>query len=261
MTNTQTFRSVAVGAAKSAAQIIMDALQHPRDVHHKGRTNLVTETDRRSEDAIISHIRATFPDHSILAEESGTNNRDSDYLWVVDPLDGTTNFVHGYPSFGVSIAVLHDGEPIIGVVVELPVNRVYTAVKNAGAFCDNEPIHVSNVSELEKSILVTGFGYDHNENWHRNMELFKSFTDITQGVRRLGSAAVDLCHVARGVVDGFWEYDLHPWDTAAGILLVREAGGIVTKMNGEPYSIYDDSILATNGLLHQEMKKQIINDT
>ncbi|MBC8216508.1 MAG: inositol monophosphatase [Candidatus Marinimicrobia bacterium] len=257
MASTQSLRSVAVGAAKSAAKIILGTLHHPRDVHHKGKTDLVTETDRRSEDAIISHIQATFPDHSILAEESGTTYRDSDYLWVIDPLDGTTNFVHGYPSFGVSIAVLQNGEPIVGVVVELPVNRVYTAVKNAGAFCDNEPIHVSGVSELEQSLLVTGFGYDHNENWHRNMELFKSFTDITQGVRRLGSAAVDLCHVARGVVDGFWEFDLHPWDTAAGILLVREAGGIVTKMIGEPYSIYDDSILVSNGFLHEDMMKQV----
>lgn len=249
--------SVAVTAVQLSAELILDALERPRSVSHKGRTDLVTETDKKSEENIISIIQAEFPHHEIFAEESGASLHRSDIVWVIDPLDGTTNFVHGYPSFGVSIGVIYKDEPVIGVVMELPSKHLYTAIKGHGAFCDQISISVSKENDLEKSLLVTGFGYEHNENWHRNMNLFKSFTDVTQGVRRLGAASVDLCHVAKGYVDGFWEYDLHPWDTAAGIIIVKEAGGCVSTMNGEPYSIYENTILATNGVLHQNMKDRI----
>lgn len=251
------YLEVALTAAREASQIILEALSKPRTYSHKGLTDLVTVTDKQSEDCIINHIRKNFPDHSILAEESGTQLNESKNMWIIDPLDGTTNFVHGYPSFAVSIALFCDGKPTLGVVVELPAQNIYYAVKNKGAFKNNHPISVSVGDDIAKSLLVTGFGYEHGEKWQKNMELFQYFTDITQGVRRLGSASVDLCHVACGQVDGFWEFELHPWDTAAGILLVEEAGGKVTGMDGKPFSIYQDHILASNKKLHERLLSEI----
>ncbi len=245
--------TVALQAAQEATEIIMAAADQPHKVDHKGRTNLVTETDRRAEERIITVIRDHFPQHTILAEESGQSTTASEYTWIIDPLDGTTNFVHGYPSYAVSIGVWRQGQPEASVVVELPLNNVYTAVRGQGATCNDKPIHVSPMKDLSQALLVTGFGYEHNRLWHANMDLFKQLTDITQGVRRLGSAAVDLCHVASGKVDAFWELDLHPWDTAGGVLLVREAGGTVTTMSGSPYSIYRKQILASNDALHEAL--------
>ncbi len=242
-------------AIEKATQIVIEAYNLPKITEYKGKTDLVTQTDRQSEEIIISEIQKAFPKHGIIAEESGSSNIDSDYQWIIDPLDGTTNFVHGYPSFGISIGVMYHNEYICGIVKELPANRTYSAIKGKGAFCDSKQIHVSYVNSLSESLLVTGFGYEHGEKWKANMELFKQFTDITQGVRRLGAAAIDLCHIASGKVDGFWEFDLQPWDTAAGILIVQEAGGIVTKMDGSNYSIHHPQILATNGRIHSDMLK------
>ena len=244
---------VALQATNKAVDVIIDALENPRMADYKGRTNLVTETDRLSEELILNHIRSTFPTHSILAEESGSDKTKSEYLWIIDPLDGTTNFVHGYPSFGVSIACLINGKPTIGVISELPAKNLYFAIKGKGAFKNNMPIHVSGTKNLDQSLLVTGFGYNHGELWQANMALFKQFTDLTQGVRRLGAAAVDFCHVACGMVDGFWEFDLKPWDTAAGVLLVEESGGTISRMDGDNYSIYDKQVIASNGQIHKEM--------
>ncbi len=243
-------QQVALTAARKAAAIIIQAAGQPKTVDFKGATDLVTATDRKSEETIKNVIRSSFPDHRILAEESGQTCNNSDYLWIIDPLDGTTNFVHGYPSYAVSIAVYHQTNPVIGVVIELPANNEYYAVINQGATCNGEPIEVSKVDNLSRSLLVTGFGYEHGQRWAANMKLFRKLTDITQGVRRLGAAAVDLCHVACGKVDGFWEFDLHPWDTAAGLLVLTEAGGRITDMNGDQYSIFKNNMLATNGLLH-----------
>ncbi|MFQ6606571.1 MAG: inositol monophosphatase family protein [Fidelibacterota bacterium] len=248
-----TLLAVALEAAREATEIILAAADQPHKVDHKGRTNLVTETDRRAEERIITVIRDHFPQHTILAEESGKSTTSSDFTWIVDPLDGTTNFVHGYPSYAVSIGVWAQNRPQVSVVVELPFNHVYAAVRGSGATCNDQPIHVSPMNDLSQALLVTGFGYEHNRLWHTNMELFKQLTDITQGVRRLGSAAVDLCHVASGKVDAFWELDLHPWDTAGGVLLVQEAGGLVTTMRGDPYSIFHKQILASNGALHDAL--------
>jgi len=248
---------VAVSAAEKAAEIILTALKTPRVADFKGKTDLVTKTDRDADQIIRELIRAEFPDHGILAEESGSSLPHADFQWIIDPLDGTTNFVHGFPSFAVSIALHYKNEPMIGCIIELPVKHVYTAIKDQGAFCNGEKISVSKTDDLNQSLLVTGFGYKHGDLWKRNMKLFKHFTDITQGVRRLGAAAVDLCHVASGKVDGFWEFDLHPWDTAAGILIVKEAGGMITNMDGSTYSIFNNEILATNGLIHQKMVDQL----
>ncbi|HBN45443.1 MAG TPA: inositol monophosphatase [Candidatus Marinimicrobia bacterium] len=248
---------VAISAAQGAADIILSASKKSKIADYKGRIDLVTKTDKDSEEFICNKIKEIFPDHGILAEESGSSLPDAKYQWIIDPLDGTTNFVHDYPSFGVSICIMKNEEPIVACVVELPVRNIYTAIIGQGAFCNNEAISVSSVDDLEKSLYVTGFGYEHGERWERNMILFKRFTDIGQGVRRLGAAAVDLCHIASGKVDGFWEFDLHPWDTAAGILIVSEAGGKVTKLDGSDYSIYNNEILATNGEIHQKMINEI----
>lgn len=250
-----TIYHTANSAIEKSAQIVMDAYNLPKITEYKGKTNLVTKTDRQSENIIISEIHKAFPKHGIIAEESERINAESEYQWIIDPLDGTTNFVHGYPSFGISIGILQNDEIICGIVKELPSNCTYAAIKEEGAFCDGKRIQVSSANLLEQSLLVTGFGYEHDEKWIMNMELFKQFTDITQGVRRLGSAAVDLCHVASGKVDGFWEFDLKPWDTAAGILIVQEAGGTITKMDGSKYSINQQQLLATNGKIHDQMLK------
>jgi len=242
-------------AIEKAARIVLEAHNHPKVAEFKGKTDLVTETDRKSEEIIIKEIQKYFPEHDILAEESGIVNNNSDYKWIIDPLDGTTNFVHGYPSFGISIGILHKDEIICGIVKELSANNTYSALKGNGAFCNEKLIQVSNVRSLDKSLLVTGFGYEHGEKWSANMELFKHFTGVTQGVRRLGAAAIDLCHVASGKVDGFWEFDLKAWDTAAGVLIVQEAGGKITKMDGTDYSINKPQLLATNGLIHNKILK------
>jgi myo-inositol-1(or 4)-monophosphatase len=240
-------------AIEKATKIVLEAHNLPKITEYKGKTDLVTKTDRQSEQIIIEEIQNIFPEHGVIAEESGSTNNDSEYQWIIDPLDGTTNFVHGYPPFGISIGVMHNNEYICGIVKELPANHTYSAIKGKGAFCDCKQIHVSYVDSLDQSLLVTGFGYEHGEKWLANIELFKQFTDITQGVRRLGAAAIDLCHVACGKVDGYWEFDIQPWDTAAGVLIVQEAGGKVTKMVGNKYSIHNPQILATNGKIHRKM--------
>ena len=208
---------VAVEASLAASDLIMEALQKPKTSNHKGTTDLVTATDLESEKIIKAIIKASFSDHSVLAEETGKETSESNYLWVIDPLDGTTNFVHGYPSFGVSIGVYFNREPIASAIIEMPTLKLYTAIKGKGAFCEGKEIYASKTSSIQDSLMVTGFGYEHGENWEKNMGLFRHFTDITQGVRRLGAAAIDMCHVACGKADAYWEYDIKPWDIGAGI--------------------------------------------
>ena len=248
---------VAVEASLAASGLIMEALQKPKTSNHKGTTDLVTATDLESEKIIKAIIKASFSDHSFLAEETGKETSESNYLWVIDPLDGTTNFVHGYPSFGVSIGVYFNREPIASAIIEMPTLKLYTAIKGKGAFCEGKEIHASKTSSLQDSLLVTGFGYEHGENWEKNMGLFRHFTDITQGVRRLGAAAIDMCHVACGKADAYWEYDIKPWDIGAGILIAKEAGCIVSDFTGKNTDMYTDNILLTNEALHSEMVKQI----
>jgi myo-inositol-1(or 4)-monophosphatase len=245
----------AIKAVVNASRLIMDSYNQPKKVSYKGSTDLVTDTDHASERLIINTIQSKFPDHGIVAEESGSIHSSSAYTWIIDPLDGTTNFVHRYPSFGVSIGVLYESMPIVGVVGELPSQNLYVAVRDEGAVCNGKIIRVSKVDQLQHSLLVTGFGYKHGEKWEANMGLFKFFVDRTQGVRRLGAAAIDLCHVAAGFVDGFWEFDLQPWDSAAGVLIIGEAGGSVTGMDGSPYKSDDLHVLASNPKLHCELVK------
>ncbi|KAG6553040.1 hypothetical protein Mapa_005377 [Marchantia paleacea] len=251
-------------ASAKGREVVMAAVDKPRSVDYKGATDLVTDTDGRSELAILEVVRKYFPDHLILGEEGGVSgDESSDYLWCIDPLDGTTNFAHSYPSFGVSIAILLRGKPIAASVVEFVGGpfcwdtRTYIASAGGGAFCNGRQIHVSNKDEVERSLFVTGFGYEHDEAWATNIALFKEFTDVSRGVRRLGAAAVDMCHVALGIVEAFWEYRLKPWDMAAAVLIVEEAGGKVTRMDGGDFCVFDRSVLVSNGILHERLLDRI----
>lgn len=253
-------KQVALEAAETGAKIVQEALEKPRNIHFKGVTDLVTDTDRASQEAILEVLRQQVPEHGFLGEEGGVSgNAHSEYLWCIDPIDGTTNFAAGYPSFGVSVAVLHKAEPVAAAVVEFAggplawVTRTYTASKGAGAQCNGKDLQVTATTDVTQSLLVTGFGYEHDEAWSANMELFKELTDVSRGVRRLGAAAIDLCHVALGVSDGFWEYRLKPWDCAAGVLMVQEAGGTVTTMTGGSYTVFHRTTLASTPGLHQRL--------
>ncbi|XP_060674057.1 phosphatase IMPL1, chloroplastic isoform X1 [Ziziphus jujuba] len=268
---------VAETAASTGAQVVMDAVNKPQSITYKGLTDLVTDTDKMSEAAILEVVRNNFGDHLVLGEEGGIiGETSSDYLWCIDPLDGTTNFAHCYPSFAVSVGVLFRGKPAAASVVEFvggPMcwnTRTFSATAGGGAFCNGQKVHVSQTHQVEQSLLVTGFGYEHDDAWATNMELFKEFTDISRvlideiyffllshGVRRLGAAAVDMCHVALGIVEAYWEYRLKPWDMAAGVLIVEEAGGAVTCMDGGKFCVFDRSVLVSNGVLHDKLLERI----
>ncbi len=246
------YLDIALLAGKSASKIILQSNKKTIKTY-KGLTDLVTATDLESETAIIDIIQSHFPKHNILAEESGKILKKSDYTWVIDPLDGTTNFVHNYPIYGVSIALIHENEVVVGVVVELPIMNIYKATNSSLSYCNDDVINASGTNQLVNSLLVTGFGYVHEKNWEINMELFKLFTDATQGVRRSGSAAIDLCHAASGKVDGYWEFDLSPWDVAAGSLIAKQAGAKITDFSGNTFNIFGNQVLVTNKFLHSSM--------
>jgi myo-inositol-1(or 4)-monophosphatase len=249
------YRTVAVAAAQQAGKIIADACGADFVVDYKqgALTNMVTEVDRRSEKAIVEIVLAAFPDHQILAEEGSEGpNQQSPYRWIVDPLDGTTNFTHGFPAFCVSIGLEMERRIILGVVYDPLRRELFEAEVGKGAYLNGQRIHVSQVSSLNKALLVTGFAYD-RESRQRNLEYFSRFVLASQGLRRTGSAALDLAYVAAGRVDGFWELMLAPWDVAAGSLLVTEAGGRVSDFMGDTFSLQGTETLASNGLLHQAM--------
>lgn len=253
------FLEVAVEAAREAGSILLAEFDRPVRIDYKGEADLVTEADRRSEEAIVTRLRNHFPQHAIIAEEGGGARAESRFRWYVDPLDGTTNFAHGYPCFCVSIGLLEQGEPLVGVVFH-PVSReLFTAVRGGGAYLDGRPIRVSRVPELRSSLLATGFP-SRKRVQNPNIHYYWSFTLRSHGVRRDGAAALDLAYLACGRFDGFWEFGLQPWDTAAGVLLVREAGGQVTDFAGNPYAIgsaagpHGNELLASNGLVHAEMQ-------
>jgi len=219
-----------------------------------GEIDLVTVADRKSEEIIIKGIRKAFPDHNILAEESGeSSERSSDFFWVIDPLDGTTNFAHSYPIFSTSIAVQKKDKILMGIVYNPYYKELFYGERGRGAFLNNRPIHVSDTVELKRSMLLTGFAYDRRARARLYLERFKAFMDVCHGVRRAGSAALDICSVACGRAEGYWEENLKPWDTAAGCVILEEAGGKVSDFSGAPFSIRKTQFLATNGLIHQEM--------
>lgn len=217
--------TVAVDAAQKAGAVLLDHAKKGFNIDYKNVVNLVTDADRGAEDCIVAAIRASFPDHRILAEERGRDGEsDSPFLWVIDPLDGTTNFAHGFPFYSVSIGLEHDGEGLLGVVLDPVRQELFTAQTGGGAFLNGTPIRVSSVRQLEKALLVTGFAYDIRETADNNLDHFSRISLRAQGVRRTGSAALDLCYVATGRLDGYWEVKLSPWDMAAGAVILQEAG-------------------------------------
>lgn len=241
--------------SKEAGEIIRDAYGRKVNVEIKSDNikNLVTEIDKKSEAKIIDFIKKKYPTHNILAEEGGEKNNSSDYLWVIDPLDGTTNFAHRLPIFSVAIGVQYKNETIAGVVYDVMRDVIYSAEKGSGAFENEKKIYVSSTEKIDESLLVTGFPYNVAVNPDNVFEKFIEMLKIARAVRRLGSAAIDFCYVANGVFDGFWEVYLNPWDICAGKLLVEEAGGIVTDFNNSEVNIFTKNIVASNRLIHQQM--------
>jgi myo-inositol-1(or 4)-monophosphatase len=249
------FLEVAVDAAREAGAILLAEFDKPQKIAYKGEVDLVTEGDRKSEEAVVARLRSHFPQHAIVAEEGGAAGAaGARCVWHVDPLDGTTNFAHGYPCFAVSLGLLEDGEPLVGVVYNPVARELFTAMRGEGAYLDQRRLHVSLVPKLAKGLLATGFPSQKRTD-NPNISYYWDFTLHSHGVRRDGSAALDLCAVAAGRFDGFWEFGLKSWDTAAGILLVREAGGLVTDLVGHPYHPGGPNILASNGLIHAEMQQ------
>ncbi len=245
---------LAMQAAREAGAIIQEFAANRFDIIHKGRINLVTEADLASEKHIKELITARYPSHQILAEESGlSHHQEAEYCWIIDPLDGTTNFAHGMPCYAVSIGVEHKGVIVAGVVYDPSRDEMFAAERGAGATLNGNKIRVSEITELEKSLLVTGFPYDVRERMDFYSPAWEGFLAKAQGVRRLGAAAVDMAYVACGRLDGFWEWGLHAWDSAAAWLLVEEAGGKMTKTDGSAYDLNLPDMLCSNGALHEQM--------
>ena len=254
------FERTARRAAERAGAIIIDRWRRHGDVEAKSSAiDLVTEVDRECEAAIIEILAGAFPSHGFLAEESGAR-AGGEYLWIIDPLDGTTNFAHGYPQVSVSIALRLENETILGLVHDPPRAETFVARRGGGASLNDRPLRVSAAKTLDVALLASGFPYDRRERADLYLSLFKAFMLRTHGIRRAGSAALDLCWVAAGRVDGFWELKLKPWDTAAGALIVEEAGGRMSDFAGQAFDPFGDQTLASNGALHQEMVA-VLSDT
>lgn len=242
----------AVTLAREAGDVLKHYMTREKQVELKGRANLVTVADKESEALIIRRIRERYPNHAILAEESGASGA-GEAQWIIDPLDGTTNFAHRYPFFCVSIGFELHGEIVCGAVYDPCRDEMFSGARGQGSFFNGERLRVSDVSPLASALLLTGFPYGVREKIKTAMSQFEAFIIESQAVRRGGSAALDLCYTAMGRCDGFWELDLQPWDTAAGIVILEEAGGHVTDFKGGPFSVYKKEILASNGKIHQEM--------
>jgi myo-inositol-1(or 4)-monophosphatase len=246
--------SFAEHTARGAGAILKLGFNKNYKIRYKGRIDPVTEFDLKSEKFIIAAIQKRFPDHGILSEEGNDREAIEPFLWIIDPLDGTVDFAHGFPVYCVSIGVEYRGRSIVGAVYDPERDECFTAGIGLGARLNGKKIRVTTEKKLERALLATGFSYSIATAKRNNLGLFARMAKEAQGIRRLGSAALDLCWLASGRLDGFWELHLHPWDTAAGKLIVEEAGGKVTQFDGRPHSIFDNEILASNGHLHSGMK-------
>ena len=245
-------------ATEAAGKIIKENFDSSFSVFNKeGINNLVTEIDHKSEDAIINVIKADFPDHYILSEEVGAIVQESEYKWIIDPIDGTVNFANGIPICCVSIGVEQAGKMILGAVYNPFINELFFAQRGFGATLNDKKISVSNKSELIKSCMVTGFPYTYLDEANGPLQVFEKFIRKGIPVRRLGSAAIDLCWVAAGRFDGFYEHQLSAWDSAAGFIIVEEAGGKVTNLKGEQYNPYKPGLIATNGKIHDDLVRVV----
>ncbi|MEA2583862.1 MAG: monophosphatase [Thermomicrobiales bacterium] len=250
-------REVAISAARDAGTVLRERLSRARTIDFKGTVDLVTDADRASEELIASRIHQAFPDHRLLGEEGARGagidgNEVPEFGWVVDPLDGTTNYAHGYPHFAVSIALERRGLVVLGVVYDPMREELFVAERGKGATLNGEPLHVSAVDQLIRALLATGFPYD-IEQRGENSAIWDVFLNASQGTRRDGAAALNLCYVAAGRLDGFWERPLQPWDIAAGGLMVLEAGGVATTYDEEPFDPYRREVIASNGHIHEAM--------
>jgi myo-inositol-1(or 4)-monophosphatase len=251
---TKNYLEAAIEIAQEAGKILREEFARPPHIAYKGDADLVTQADQRSERAIVERLTKYFPDHAIAAEEGTGHEANSEFRWHVDPLDGTTNFAHGYPCFCVSIALSQRDNLLAGVVFNPIANELFTAARGEGANLNGQLIHVSKIETLSTSLLCTGFPA-HKRMASPNIHYYWDFTLRSHGVRRDGSAALDLASVAAGRFEAFWEFGLNRWDVAAGMLLVEEAGGKITDFSGEPYRLGDPTILATNGLIHDETQR------
>jgi myo-inositol-1(or 4)-monophosphatase len=249
------YREFLEETAREAGAFLRERIGECHTVEYKGDINLVTEADRLSEALIVKRIRSSFPDHGILTEESPETANGSGFRWIIDPLDGTTNYAHGYPVFCVSIALELEGTIRLGAVYNPIMDELFIAEKGAGAFLNGRRLAISRTAELSRSLLATGFPYDLREDRNNNINYFEAMVLSSQAVRRVGAAALDLAYLAAGRFDGFWELKLMPWDMAAGWLLVEEAGGVVTDLLGAPFALPSPHILASNGLIHAEMSR------
>ena len=238
--------------AREAGALLMEYFRQRVKIEYKGDVDLVTVADRKSEALILERIRAKWPSHDVLGEEGARIETGSDYRWYVDPLDGTTNFAHGFPVFCVSLAIERKGERVAGVLFDPTRDELFAAEKGSGAYLNGEPIHVSKTANLKECLVATGFP-SHKRHKNPNIFFYHQLTLRTHGVRRAGSAALDLASVAAGRFDGFWEFNLNPWDTAAGVLIVQEAGGTVTDFKGGPFQLQSRETVATNGIVHNAL--------
>jgi myo-inositol-1(or 4)-monophosphatase len=241
--------------AREAGALLMGYFHRRVKVEYKGDVDLVTEADRASEALITKRIRERFPAHNIMGEEGTRTEQGSEYRWYVDPLDGTTNFAHGFPVFCISLALEYRDERVAAVIFDPTREEMFTAEKGDGAFLNGQPIHVSSIANLAECLVATGFP-SHKRHKNPNIFFYHQITLKTHGVRRAGSAALDLCDVACGRFDGFWEFNLNPWDTAAGVLMVQEAGGRVTRFDGQPFRIDSRETLASNGRVHEALLRE-----
>ncbi len=248
------FLTIAQNVVLQAGRLLLEGYGNVRHIEHKGAIDLVTEFDKRSEELIITSIRKFFPEHSIWAEESGKTNASGEYQWLIDPLDGTTNFAHSFPIFSVSLALIRRNQPLVGVAYDPLRDELFSAERDHGATLNGKPIQVSSQSDLGQALLSTGFPYDVRTNPRNNFEQFENFHRRVQALRRTGSAALDCVWVASGRLDGYWEFEIKPWDIGAGALIVREAGGRVTTSDGNENVLgQEDSIVVSNGILHGQI--------
>lgn len=252
--NIKELLETAMTAGRRAGAILTHYARSGFHVEYKSPINLVTEADHAAEQCVIDCIRAQYPAHGFLAEERGRLDQGSSpYVWIIDPLDGTTNFAHGFPAYCVSIGLEYEGECIVGVVYDPTRDELFSATRGGGARLNGHPLHVSKTAILDQALLVTGFAYDIRDTPQNNLDHFVRFALHAQGIRRTGSAALDLCYVAAARFDGFWEVKLNPWDMAAGTVILREAGGHITNFHGETHSLYGQELVASNGHIHSAM--------
>ncbi|MBD3233877.1 MAG: inositol monophosphatase [candidate division Zixibacteria bacterium] len=253
----EAYEKAAVEIAIRAGNLLQEKRNEEREIDYKGEADLVTDADTASEKMITEFISQRFPDHGIVAEEGSEKDATSDFSWIIDPLDGTTNYAHNFPVYCVSIGMLYQDQVILGVIYNPILDELFRAIPGEGAYLNDRLIKVSKENRLSNSLLATGFPYDKNESDRDNVGYFAAFTKGIRGIRRLGSAALDLAYVACGRLDGFWELKLKPWDIAAGILMVKEAGGQISGFSGEILDLQKGDVVASNGVIHSDMLETI----